>query len=111
MIEAERLFTARTELADTLAQDVADELMRVIEAKGKATLADVAGRGGTDMVEGIRVALELRPKPTAIVVVTDGGTPWPLERLSTPVVACLVGSYAERSADMVPDWITTIVVD
>ena len=79
--------------------------------KGKATLADVAGRGGTDMVEGIRVALELRPKPTAIVVVTDGGTPWPLERLSTPVVACLVGSYAERSADMVPDWITTIVVD
>ena len=43
MIEAERLFTARTELADTLAQDVADELLRVIEAKGKATLAVSGG--------------------------------------------------------------------
>lgn len=79
--------------------------------RGKATLNDVAGRGGTDMVEGIRVALELRPKPTAIVVVTDGGTPWPHERLSTPVVACLVGRYAESSAGSVPEWIKTIVVD
>jgi predicted metal-dependent peptidase len=79
--------------------------------RGKATLNDVAGRGGTDMVEGIRVAMELRPKPTAIVVVTDGGTPWPHERLSTPIVACLVGRYAESSSAAVPEWIKTIVVD
>jgi hypothetical protein len=79
--------------------------------KGKATLNDVAGRGGTNMVEGIRVAMELRPKPTAIVVVTDGGTPWPAERLATPIVACLVGRYAESTSGHVPEWIKTIVVD
>lgn len=43
MIEAERVFTAREELAETLARDVADELIRAIEAKGKATLAVSGG--------------------------------------------------------------------
>ena len=43
MIEAERVFTAREELAETLARDVADELIRAIAAKGKATLAVSGG--------------------------------------------------------------------
>jgi 6-phosphogluconolactonase len=43
MIEAERIFEAREALADSLARDVADELRRVIEAKGKATLAVSGG--------------------------------------------------------------------
>jgi 6-phosphogluconolactonase len=43
MIEAERVFTAREELAEQLARDVADELERAIEAKGKATLAVSGG--------------------------------------------------------------------
>jgi len=43
MIEAERVFTAREALAEQLAKDVADELERAIEAKGKATLAVSGG--------------------------------------------------------------------
>ena len=43
MIEAERIFEAREELAETLARDVAEELARAIEAKGKATLAVSGG--------------------------------------------------------------------
>ena len=43
MIEAERIFEAREPLAQTLARDVADELLRAIEAKGKATLAVSGG--------------------------------------------------------------------
>jgi 6-phosphogluconolactonase len=43
MIEAERVFTAREALAKTLARDVAEELQRAIEAKGKATLAVSGG--------------------------------------------------------------------
>ncbi|MFN4141791.1 6-phosphogluconolactonase [Aestuariivirga sp.] len=43
MIEAERIFEAREALAETLARDVADELERAIEAKGKATLAVSGG--------------------------------------------------------------------
>ena len=43
MIEAERIFEAREALAETLARDVADELSRAIEAKGRATLAVSGG--------------------------------------------------------------------
>lgn len=43
MIEAERIFPAREALAESLAHDVAEELMRAIEAKGKATLAVSGG--------------------------------------------------------------------
>ena len=43
MIEAERVFESRQELADRLAEDVAEELRRVIAAKGKATLAVSGG--------------------------------------------------------------------
>ncbi len=43
MIEAERVFEAREALAETLARDVADELMRAVDAKGKATLAVSGG--------------------------------------------------------------------
>lgn len=43
MIEAERIFEAREALAEGLARDVADELARAIEAKGRATLAVSGG--------------------------------------------------------------------
>lgn len=43
MIEAERIFEAREVLAENLARDVADELARSIQAKGKATLAVSGG--------------------------------------------------------------------
>ncbi len=43
LIEAERIFEAREALAETLARDVADELERAIEAKGRATLAVSGG--------------------------------------------------------------------
>jgi 6-phosphogluconolactonase len=43
LIEAERIFEARETLAASLAQDVAEELERAIEAKGRATLAVSGG--------------------------------------------------------------------
>jgi len=43
LIEAERIFEAREALAETLARDVAEELARAVEAKGKATLAVSGG--------------------------------------------------------------------
>lgn len=91
--------------------DVDAAVHEVRDYKNVQNLAAVHGRGGTDMRVGIDAAVELRPRPNAIVVVTDGGTPWPKERQPVPVVACIVGPHAESFAGMVPDWIRTVIAD
>lgn len=69
----------------------------------------LAGGGGTDMRVGIDVAA--KSQPAAIVVITDGYTPWPDERpRGTPtVIAALVGE--DPPTEYVPDWIKTIEVE
>ncbi len=81
------------------------------EFRGVDSLVEIAGRGGTDMAVGIAAALALKPKPSVIVVATDGLTPWPTVRPSVPVVACLIGRDAPSMAETVPDWATVVVVD
>lgn len=74
-------------------------------------LAEVSGRGGTDMRTGIERALRARPRPSVIVVMTDGETPWPAQQTSrVPVVAAIVHPSPEHVVAKVPDWIRTVVV-
>ena len=69
----------------------------------------LAGGGGTDMRVGIDEAA--RSQPAAIVVITDGYTPWPDTRpRGVPtVIAALVGAGPPTSD--IPNWINTIEVD
>ena len=61
----------------------------------------LAGLFRTDMTEGIVRALDLRPSPDVVVVVTDGYTPWPEEApRQCRVVVALVG---EAGPDA-PQW-------
>lgn len=59
------------------------------------------GGGGTDMCVGIQCALSCRPRPDAIVVVTDAETPWPDVPPPVPVIVGLVGKANEIK---VPNW-------
>ena len=101
---------------------VRSEALRVIDVdatvntvkgyRGVSTLEDVAGRGGTDMGAGVAFAATLRPRPTVIVVVTDGYTPWPDVKPRVPVVICVVGrGDLTPLAEATPPWATTVVVD
>lgn len=56
------------------------------------------GGGGTDMRVGISEAM--KQKNDAIIVITDGETPWP-ESCKLPVIAVIVG----KSNEKLPDWI------
>ena len=65
----------------------------------------LAGAGGTDMAAGITTAAETGPD--AIVVITDGWTPWPTTQPpgARRVIAALTDNHSLAG---VPDWIQTI---
>ncbi|AKJ14949.1 hypothetical protein ABB07_34295 [Streptomyces incarnatus] len=66
---------------------------------------ELVGGGGTDLRTGF--ARALRTRPDAVVVLTDGQTPWPAERPSCRTVVGLFprsgGSYDEDDPDYRPD--------
>lgn len=65
-----------------------------------ASQVRLPGGGGTDMRIGIEAALRLRPRPDAVIVLTDGETPWPDE----PPRTALVVGLLSRTRSPVPPW-------
>lgn len=76
---------------------------------GTNSVAEVQGRGGTDMRLAIEHACALRKRPTCIVVATDGATPWPPVRPLVPVIVLLVNASA-KDRKAVPEWALTVEV-
>jgi predicted metal-dependent peptidase len=68
----------------------------------------LAGGGGTDMGAGIAHAGRLRPRPRAVIVITDGHTPWPPVPDRTSVVVCLLPSPV--TPPMPPPWAKVVHV-
>lgn len=76
----------------------------------RASSVQPLGGGGTDMGKGIKAADALRPKHGAIVVLTDGYTPWPKDPpRSGQCIVALIGSD-DATAARVPSWATVIRV-
>lgn len=66
------------------------------------------GGGGTNMASGIAAASRLKPRPSIVVVLTDGYTPWPAE--GPKGVRVVVGLLDEGDRP-VPDWATLVRID
>ncbi|MFI2207848.1 VWA-like domain-containing protein [Streptomyces sp. NPDC020192] len=64
----------------------------------------LGGGGGTDMRVGIEAALATRDRPSIVVVLTDGLTPWPDEPPPCRIIAALIGS----STSQPPAWVETV---
>ncbi len=56
-----------------------DAQVHTVKRVSRASQIELFGGGGTDMGEGIAQALGLRPRPSIVVVLTDGFTPWPTD--------------------------------
>jgi hypothetical protein len=78
----------------------------------RADAVRLVGGGGTDMGAGIAAACGLRPRPSVVIVLTDGYTPWP-ERPPAGV-RVIVGMLAEGGSPpawSVPAWARTVVIE
>ena len=74
-------------------------------------MVELIGGGGTDMGAGIRAALNDRPTPDVVVVLTDGDTPWPDQRPPRPVIVGIFTIGGDRHAfEYAPAWATVIEV-
>lgn len=68
------------------------------------------GGGGTDMTVGIEAALDARPRPQVLVVLTDGFTPWPAESPRADVIVGLLESDDPLVPPDPPSWARTISI-
>ena len=105
---------ALTEISAIIATVVPGDSVRVLSVDTdvhtdqhihNANLIKLEGAGGTNMIAGIEAAAEANPD--AIVVVTDGWTPWPPTRPAGArcVIAALTDDCRLRD---VPHWIQTV---
>ncbi|GGS99333.1 vWA domain-containing protein [Streptomyces chromofuscus] len=81
----------------------------------------LVGGGGTDLRTGFAKALRTRPRPDALVVLTDGRTPWPSTR---PPCRTVVGLFPRQHTsrpgddeddpeyvpDSPPEWARVVVI-
>lgn len=84
--------------------DVDAEVHGVQRVTG-AKQVQLRGGGGTDMRLGIARACALKPRPSVVVVLTDGETPWPKE---PAIVRCIV--VTPEGAPKPPEWMKHVEV-
>ena len=113
-MSGDELDRALTEISAIIATVVPGDSVRVLSVDTdvhtdqhihNANQISLQGAGGTDMASGIFAAAETNPD--AIVVITDGWTPWPQTR---PAGARCVIAALTNDAELhdVPDWIQAI---
>lgn len=89
-----------------------DTAVQTVRRVTRATQVQLAGGGGTDMGTGIEAAAELRPKPSVVIVLTDGYTPWP--EFPPAGIRVIVGLLTEGMRPpgwAPPDWARTVVIE
>jgi predicted metal-dependent peptidase len=82
-----------------------DAAVHTVRRVSQAAQVELVGGGGTDMSAGIAAAARLRPRPSILVVLTDGLTPWPpAAPKGMEVVVGLLGDQAGSGRWMTPEW-------
>jgi predicted metal-dependent peptidase len=89
-----------------------DTDVHAVRRVSRATQVQLAGGGGTDMGSGIESAAALRPRPSVVIVLTDGYTPWPDQ--PPPGIRVIVGLLTEGMRPpgwAPPEWARTVVIE
>ncbi|GAA4572506.1 vWA domain-containing protein [Planotetraspora kaengkrachanensis] len=87
-----------------------DADVRAVSRVTDVTQVTLTGGGGTDMRAGIAAALAVPDRPSVVIVLTDGLTPWPAETPSCRVICVLIGDAASSGRPDPPAWAETVRV-
>lgn len=76
-------------------------------------ILELPGGGGTNMVNGIMTASALKPQPDTILVLTDGQTPYPSEKIGIPLIFGIISppGIAHISKPPCPPWGNDSVIE
>lgn len=89
-----------------------DDSVRAVSDVRRVDDIELLGGGGTDMAIGLDAAVDHRPRPQVVVVLTDGFTPWPPDSpASTQVIVALLES--DTGGLQIPDqpaWARTVPI-
>ena len=89
-----------------------DTQVHAVRRVSRAGQVALAGGGGTDMAAGILAAAELRPRPSVVIVLTDGVTPWPEHPpAAIRVVVGVLADGARRPGWAPPAWARTVLIE
>ncbi|MGI9033920.1 MAG: vWA domain-containing protein [Acidimicrobiales bacterium] len=92
-----------------------DAAVKSVRRVSTAAAVDLVGGGGTDMGAGLDAVARLRPRPSVVVVLTDGLTPWPDSApKAMQVVVCMVTSDSQGRGGRpwaTPVWARVVHVD
>ncbi len=90
-----------------------DAAVQTVQQVTNARQINLVGGGGTDMGAGLAAAAKLRPRPSVVVVLTDGMTPWPLE--APKGMQVVVGLITNRTQDgrtwAAPQWARVVPIE
>jgi predicted metal-dependent peptidase len=88
-----------------------DTDVHVVRRVSRAAQVQLAGGGGTDMGAGIESAAQLRPRPSVVIVLTDGYTPWPDQPpRGIRVIVGLLTEGMRPHGWTPPEWARTVVI-
>jgi predicted metal-dependent peptidase len=92
-----------------------DADVKSVRRVSSAAAVELIGGGGTDMGAGLAAVGRLRPRPSVVVVLTDGLTPWPEQPpKGMEVVVCMVSRAALGRGGRpwtAPPWARVVYVD
>ncbi len=90
-----------------------DAAVQAVQNVSNARQINLVGGGGTDMGAGLLAAAKLRPRPSVIVVLTDGMTPWPAEApKGMQVVVGIIGNPARGARPWAaPQWARVVPIE
>jgi predicted metal-dependent peptidase len=90
-----------------------DAAVQTVQSVTNARQLNLVGGGGTDMGAGLAAAARLRPRPSVVVVLTDGMTPWPGQApKGMQVVVGMIGNRTQGGRPWAaPAWARVVPID